>query len=100
MASSTTLSATANRSTFVATSAPLGRSFGTISSTTGRDGTQMWLTGQNTHSRVPDMWSANRAERVFAALSDGGRVLMPIQETFFASRFGQVRDRFGINWMI
>jgi PhnB protein len=46
------------------------------------------------------MWSANRAERVFAALSDGGRVLMPIQETFFASRFGQVRDRFGINWMI
>lgn len=40
------------------------------------------------------------AERVFAALSEGGRVLMPIQETFFASRFGQMRDRFGINWMI
>jgi PhnB protein len=40
------------------------------------------------------------AERVFLALSDGGRVLMPIQETFFASRFGQGQDRFGINWMI
>jgi PhnB protein len=40
------------------------------------------------------------AERVFAALSDGGRVLMQMQETFFATRFGQVRDRFGINWMI
>jgi PhnB protein len=40
------------------------------------------------------------AERVFAALSDGGRVLMPIAETFFAFRFGQVQDRFGINWMI
>jgi PhnB protein len=40
------------------------------------------------------------AERVFSALSDGGQVLMPIEETFFASRFGQVRDRFGINWMI
>jgi PhnB protein len=40
------------------------------------------------------------AERVFAALSDGGRVLMPLEETFFASRFGQVRDRFGINRMI
>jgi len=25
---------------------------------------------------------------------------MPIQETFFATRFGQLRDRFGINWMI
>src|SRR6267154_1453035 len=40
------------------------------------------------------------AERIVAALSDGGQVLLPIQETFFASRFGQVRDRFGINWMI
>lgn len=40
------------------------------------------------------------AERIFAALSDGGRVLMPLEETFFASRFGQLRDRFGINWMI
>jgi PhnB protein len=42
----------------------------------------------------------SEAERVFSALSDGGRVLMPMQETFFASRFGQVRDRFGMNWMI
>jgi len=40
------------------------------------------------------------AERVFSALSDGGKVLMPIQETFFATRFGQLRDRFGMNWMI
>ena len=40
------------------------------------------------------------ADRVFAVLADGGRILMPIQETFFAPRFGQVRDRFGINWMI
>jgi len=40
------------------------------------------------------------AERVFAALADGGEVFMPLQETFFASRFAQLRDRFGINWMI
>jgi PhnB protein len=40
------------------------------------------------------------AERIFAALSEGGRVLMALQETFFASRFGQLQDRFGINWMI
>ncbi len=40
------------------------------------------------------------AEQVFAALSDGGRVLMPMEETFFAFRFAQVQDRFGINWMI
>jgi PhnB protein len=44
--------------------------------------------------------SDNEAERAFAALADGGQTLMPIAETFFATRFGQVRDRFGINWMI
>lgn len=44
--------------------------------------------------------SDSEAERVFSALSQGGRILMPIQETFFAHRFGQVQDRFGINWMI
>jgi PhnB protein len=44
--------------------------------------------------------SDSEAERLFAALSDGGKALMPMAETFFASRFGQVRDRFGINWMI
>ncbi len=40
------------------------------------------------------------AERMFAALADQGTVFMPMQETFFASRFGQVQDRFGINWMV
>jgi PhnB protein len=40
------------------------------------------------------------AERVFSALSGGGEVFMPMQETFFATRFGQLRDRFGLNWMI
>jgi PhnB protein len=44
--------------------------------------------------------SDKEAERVYADLSDAGQMLTPIQETFFASRFGQVRDRFGINWMI
>src|SRR5579872_4123426 len=40
------------------------------------------------------------AERAYAALSDGGELLMPLQETFFATRFGQCRDRYGVNWMI
>jgi len=46
------------------------------------------------------MNSDTDAERIFSALSDGGQVLMPMRDTFFASRFGQVRDRFGMNWMI
>jgi PhnB protein len=44
--------------------------------------------------------SDTEAERIFSALSDGGQVFMPMQETFFATRFAQLRDRFGINWMI
>lgn len=44
--------------------------------------------------------SDSEAERLYAALGDGGRVLMTMEETFFASRFGQVQDRFGVNWMI
>src|SRR6516225_4630435 len=40
------------------------------------------------------------AERIFAALCEGGQIFMPMQETFFATRFGQLQDRFGINWMI
>ena len=44
--------------------------------------------------------SDTEAERIFSALSDGGEVFMPMQETFFATRFAQLRDRFGINWMI
>jgi PhnB protein len=40
------------------------------------------------------------AERIYAALSDGGEIFMPMAETFFASRFAQFRDEFGINWML
>lgn len=41
-----------------------------------------------------------KAERIFHALADGGTVSMPIQETFWAQRFGMLVDRFGIPWMI
>jgi PhnB protein len=44
--------------------------------------------------------SDNEAERLFAALSDGGQVQMPLTKTFFSSRFGMVADRFGVSWMI
>ena len=40
------------------------------------------------------------AERIYAALEDGGEVTMPMQETFWAQRFGMVTDRFGIPWMV
>ncbi|HET6566606.1 MAG TPA: VOC family protein [Rhodothermales bacterium] len=40
------------------------------------------------------------AERVYHALAEGGKVEMPIQQTFWAPRFGMLVDRFGIPWMI
>ena len=44
--------------------------------------------------------SADEAERVYAVLSDGGQVFMKMEETFFASRFAMLRDRFGTSWML
>jgi PhnB protein len=40
------------------------------------------------------------AERVFKALSEGGQVTMPIDETAWALRFGMLTDRFGAKWMV
>ena len=40
------------------------------------------------------------AKRLFDGLSDGGQVQMPLGETFFASQFGMVADRFGVSWMV
>jgi len=44
--------------------------------------------------------NAAEADRKFAALSDGGRVEMPLGKTFFSPRFGMVADRFGVGWMV
>jgi PhnB protein len=44
--------------------------------------------------------SNDEAEKMFAALSDGGVVQMPLSTTFFSPRFGMVADRFGVSWMV
>ena len=40
------------------------------------------------------------AERIFHGLAEGGKINMPLQQTFWAVRFGMLVDRFGIPWMI
>lgn len=40
------------------------------------------------------------AERIFHALAENGTVQMPLQQTFWAARFGMLVDRFGTPWMI
>ena len=44
--------------------------------------------------------STDEAERVFQELSKDGRVVMPLEKTFWAERFGVVVDRFGIPWLV
>ena len=44
--------------------------------------------------------SIEEAERIYALLSDGGEIFMPMAETFFAFRFAMLRDKFGTSWMI
>jgi PhnB protein len=40
------------------------------------------------------------ADRLFAALGNGGQVQMPLTKTFFSPRFGMVADKFGVSWMV
>jgi PhnB protein len=44
--------------------------------------------------------SVAEIDALFAALAEGGTVTMPLQETFWATRFGMLTDRFGICWML
>lgn len=43
--------------------------------------------------------SVQECEQAFAAFARNGKVTMPLQETFWALRFGMITDQFGINWM-
>jgi PhnB protein len=40
------------------------------------------------------------ADRVFAALGEGGLITMPLEKTFWAPKFGMLQDKFGVGWMI
>ena len=44
--------------------------------------------------------SIAEAERLFAALAERGEVQMPMQQTFWAARFGMLTDQFGVSWMV
>ena len=47
-----------------------------------------------------DIDDVAEAERVYKALSEGGQVIMPLEETFWAKRFAMFADRFGTPWMV
>ena len=51
-------------------------------------------------STFVDFDSIAELERVFAVLSDGGQVLMPLANYGFSPRFGWLNDRFGVSWQL
>ncbi len=63
----------------------------------GRCTGQMGFTGISLSLSVAD---DAEAERTFGALEQGGQVTMPLTKTFFASKFGMVADKFGVQWMV
>jgi PhnB protein len=44
--------------------------------------------------------TVEKAKEVFGKLEDGGKVSMPLQETFWSPAYGNVTDKFGINWQV
>lgn len=70
------------------------------------------LMGSDSHPRYGDVGfgdnfsisinteSTDEADRIFKGLSAGGKVEMPMDNTFWGSYFGMFKDKFGINWMV
>ena len=55
--------------------------------------------GNNMHISIePD--TREESKRLFDALSEGGKITMPLQDMFWGAYFGSFTDRYGINWMI
>lgn len=60
---------------------------------------QTLTTGNNFYICIsPDI--REEADRLFAELSEGGKVEMPLQDMFWGDYFGCTSDRFGVQWMI
>lgn len=55
--------------------------------------------GNNMHIQL-EPETREEADRIFAGLSEGGTISMPLQEMFWGAYFGSFIDKFGINWMI
>jgi PhnB protein len=70
---------------------------GELLASDGRPGT---MNDNNEISLSISLNDEAEADRIFAALSAGGKVEMPMQDTFWGAKFGTFTDKFGIDWMI
>lgn len=64
------------------------------------DGTGREKGGFDGFSLSLSLKDKTQADRYFNALAEGGNVIMPLGETFWSPRFGMLKDRFGISWMV
>jgi PhnB protein len=67
---------------------------------TGADEPAEWYRKPQGFSVLLSVEAAPEAERIFEALAKNGTVRMPLQETFWALRFGMLVDQFGVPWMV
>lgn len=54
----------------------------------------------NNISLYIDTENRTESDRIYAALSEGGKASMPMEHTFWGAYFGALTDKFGVNWMV
>lgn len=64
------------------------------------DGMGLTLIEGNNVSLVINTEDEAKIDRIFSRLAEGGKVTMPLGETFWSKKYGMVVDKFGINWML
>lgn len=79
-------------------SLPLGETSVLMGSDTGGQWAPGFIQGNNFSISVSPS-SREETDTLFAALSEGGKVTMPLADTFWGDYFGMCEDRFGIHWM-
>ncbi len=80
-------------------SLPISKETVLMGSDTGGDWAPEWKVGNNFSISV-NTDGKEKANNFFNSLSDGGKVTMPMGDTFWGDYFGMCTDRFGINWMV
>jgi PhnB protein len=80
-------------------SLPMSKETMLMGSDTGGEWAPSFVQGNNFSISInPE--SKEEADRIFGKLSEGGKVTMPLNNTFWGDYFGMFTDKFGINWMI
>jgi PhnB protein len=78
---------------------PISKETSLMGSDTGGEWSKDFKQGNNFSISV-NTDTTDETDRIFNKLAVGGKVTMPLEETFWQSYFGMLTDRFGINWMV